>query len=71
MGDLQKYEIVKLDKDLKKTVLVQDSSLIWPDTYAIADGYLYFTCSQINKQPDYNGGVNKRTTPYKVYRIKM
>ena len=71
MGDLQKYQIVKLDKDMKKTVLVQDSSLIWPDTYAIADGYLYFTCSQINKQPDYNAGVNKRTTPYQVFRIKL
>ncbi len=71
MGDLQKYQIVKLDKDLKKTVLVQDSSLIWPDTYAIADGCLYFTCSQINKQPDYNAGVNKRTTPYHVFRIKL
>lgn len=71
MGDLQKYAIVKLDKNLKKTVLVQDSSLIWPDTYSIADGYLYFTCSQINKQPEYNNGINKRTTPYKVYRIKL
>ncbi len=71
MGDLQKYEIVKLDSSLKKTVLVKDSSLIWPDTYSIADGYLYFTCSQINKQPDYNNGINKRTTPYKVFRIKL
>lgn len=71
MGDLQKYQIVKLDKNMKKSVLVQDSALIWPDTYAIADDYLYFTCSQINKQPDYNAGVNKRTTPYKVYRIKL
>ncbi len=71
MGDLQKYQIVKLDKDLKKTVLAQDSSLIWPDTYAIADDYLYFTCSQINKQPDYNNGVNKRTTPYYIYRLKL
>ncbi len=71
MGDLQKYEIVKLDSSLHKTVLVKDSSLIWPDTYSIADGYLYFTCSQINKQPDYNNGVNKRTSPYKVFRIKL
>ena len=45
--------------------------LIWPDSYAIADGYLYITCSQINKQPDYNNGVNKRTSPYTVYRMKL
>ncbi len=71
MGDLENYQIVKLDKDLKKTVLVKDSKLIWPDTYVIADGYLYFTCSQINMQPEYNNGVNKRTTPYMTYRIKL
>ena len=71
MGDLQQYAIVKLDKNLKKTVLVKDQKLIWPDTYTIADGYLYFTCSQINMQPDYNAGVNKRTTPYMTYRIKL
>ncbi|MDQ2751731.1 MAG: major royal jelly family protein [Bacteroidota bacterium] len=71
MGDLEKYEIVKLDSSLHKTVIVKDSSLIWPDTYSMADGYLYFTCSQINKQPDYNNGVNRRTTPYKVFRIKL
>lgn len=71
MGDLQNYSIVKLDKDHKKTVLVKDDRLIWPDSYAIADGYLYITCSQINKQPDYNSGVNKRTSPYTVYRLKL
>ncbi len=71
MGDLQNYSIVKLDKDLKKTVLVEDDRLIWPDSYAIAEGYLYITCSQINKQPDYNNGENKRNTPYTVYRIKL
>lgn len=71
MGDLQQYAIVKIDKDLKKTVLLQDSSLIWPDSYSIAGGYLYITCSQINKQPDYNNGVNKRTSPYMVYRMKL
>jgi sugar lactone lactonase YvrE len=71
MGDLQKYQIVKLDPNLQKTVLVQDNSLIWPDSYAIADGYLYVTCSQINKQPEYNNGVNQRTNPYKTFRIKL
>ena len=71
MGDLQNYSIVRLDKDHKKTVLVKDERLIWPDSYAIADGYLYITCSQINKQPDYNNGVNKRTSPYTVYRLKL
>lgn len=71
MGDLQHYSIVRVDKNLQKTVLVKDERLIWPDSYSIADGYLYISCSQINKQPDYNNGENKRTSPYTVYRLKL
>jgi hypothetical protein len=62
---------VRLDKNLQKTVLVKDERLIWPDSYSIADGYLYISCSQINNQPDYNNGENKRTSPYTVYRLRL
>lgn len=70
-GDPQNYRMLKIDKDLKMTTLIQDDRLIWPDSYAIADGYLYISCSQIQKQPEYNEGVNKRTSPYTVYRLKL
>lgn len=71
IGDLQNYSIVRIDKNMKKTTLIKDQRLIWPDSYAIADGYLYISCSQINMQPDYNNGENKRTSPYTVYRLKL
>jgi sugar lactone lactonase YvrE len=71
LGDLQRYRIVRIAPDLKMTTVVEDERLIWPDSYSIADGYLYISCSQINKQPDYNAGVNKRTSPYKVLRMKL
>ncbi len=70
-GDPQHYRLLKLDTNLKMTTLIEDQRLIWPDSYAIAEGYLYLSCSQIQKQPEYNNGVNKRTTPYTVYRIKL
>lgn len=70
-GDPQNYRLLRIDKDLKITTLVQDQRLIWPDSYSIADGYLYLTCSQIQKQPEYNNGVNKRTSPYAIYRVKL
>jgi sugar lactone lactonase YvrE len=70
-GDPQHYRIVRIDPQLKLTTIIEDQRLIWPDSYAIADGYLYISCSQINKQPDYNNGKNLRTTPYAVYRIKL
>jgi len=70
-GDMQNYRLLRIDPSLKMTTLVEDQRLIWPDSYAIAEGYLYVSCSQIQKQPEYNEGVNKRTSPYTVYRMKL
>ncbi|HEX2606739.1 MAG TPA: L-dopachrome tautomerase-related protein, partial [Flavisolibacter sp.] len=70
-GDLQASSIVAIDREHKKTTLLQDNRLIWPDSYAFSEeGYLYISCSQIHKQPEYNEGVNKRNTAYAIYRIK-
>jgi sugar lactone lactonase YvrE len=72
LGDLEQHRIMKIDPSLKMSVLLQDSRLLWPDSYSIsADGYLYLSTSQINLQPDFNGGTNKRTSPYAIYRIKL
>ncbi|KAA2243856.1 hypothetical protein F0L74_08455 [Chitinophaga agrisoli] len=72
LGDIEHYRIVRIDPDLKMHTLVQDSLLIWPDSYQVSkDGYLYISCSQIHKQPEYNNGVNKRTSPYTIYRYKL
>ncbi|HEU4471830.1 MAG TPA: L-dopachrome tautomerase-related protein [Flavisolibacter sp.] len=71
LGDLQNYRIVRIDKNHKMTVVVEDQRLLWPDSYAIADGYLHISCSQIHKQPEYNNGENKRTSPYMVYRLRL
>jgi sugar lactone lactonase YvrE len=70
-GDMQNYRLLKIDPSLKMTTLLTDSRLIWPDSYAIANGYLYLSCSQIQKQPEYNEGVNRRTSPYTVYRFRL
>lgn len=72
MGDIEHYRLVRVSPDMEMSTLVQDSLLIWPDSYSISkDGYLYVSCSQIHKQPDYNNGVNKRTLPYTIYRYKI
>ncbi|GAA0564839.1 L-dopachrome tautomerase-related protein [Chitinophaga japonensis] len=72
LGDIEHYRIVRIDPELQVTTLVEDSLLIWPDSYHISkDGYLYISCSQIQKQPDYNNGVDKRTSPYAIYRLKL
>ena len=58
--------------DGRLETLVKDPRLIWPDTYAIGpDGYLYLTCSQINRAPKNNDGEDKTEYPYRLYKIKL
>ncbi|WP_299289250.1 L-dopachrome tautomerase-related protein [uncultured Mucilaginibacter sp.] len=72
LGDPQNSAILQISPDLKMTTLVKDARLIWPDSYSVSkDGYLYVSCSQIQKTPEHNAGVNKRTTPYTIYRLKL
>jgi len=71
LGDLQNNAIVRIDSNHKMKTILKDDRLIWPDSYSIADGYLYISCSQIQKQPEYNSGVNRRTSPYTVYRFRL
>ena len=71
LGDMQNYRLMKITPDLKMTEWVKDPRLIWPDSYSISNGYLYVSTSQIHKQPDYNNGVNKRTSPYMVFKVKL
>ena len=64
--------MIQVTPGLKPHTWISSKDLIWPDTYSVSkDGYLYITTSQINKQPDYNDGINKRTSPYMVYKVKL
>jgi sugar lactone lactonase YvrE len=72
LGDLQTSSIVQISTDLQVNTILQDDRLIWPDSYSINDdGYLYISCSQIQKQPEHNEGVDKRTSPYTIYRMLL
>lgn len=52
--------------------LVTDPRIIWPDSFGIgSDGYLYFSCSQINRSAGFNGGVDKTDYPYRVYKVRL
>ena len=72
LGDMRTNSIKKITPDLKVLNILTDERLIWPDSYSISeDGFLYISCSQIHKQPEYNNGVNKRTTPFTIYKLKI
>ncbi|OQP60680.1 hypothetical protein A3860_32285 [Niastella vici] len=72
MGDMRTNSIIRVTPELSMQTLIADDRLVWPDSYAISsDGYLYVSCSQIQKQPEYNNGENKRELPYAIYKLKL
>jgi len=73
MGDLENYRIMKITPDLKMHELIKSNLLSWPDSYSIANGYLYVSCSQLQKQPKYNTASPQwpPATPFTIYKIKL
>jgi len=35
------------------------------------DGYLYFSCAQLFKDPQWNKGADKVELPYYVFKVKL
>jgi sugar lactone lactonase YvrE len=73
LGDLENSRIIKITPDLQMHELVKSPLLDWPDSYAVANGYLYVSCSQLEKQPKYNTASPQwpPATPFTIYRIKL
>lgn len=68
----ESYSISYINPDGKIHQLVQDSRLLWPDSFGIgSDGYLYFSCSQLQRLPQWNNGVDKTEYPYSIYKVKL
>lgn len=54
------------------TIIAQDPRMIWPDSMsAAADGYLYFTCNQLNRQARFHDGKDLRQQPYALLRTRI
>lgn len=72
LSDSPDHAIKYWSPDGKLHTLVTDSRIIWPDSFGIgSDGYLYFSCSQINRGPGFNHGVDKTEYPYRVYKVRL
>jgi len=72
LSDIEHNAIVKLTPALEKISWVRDDRLIWPDSFSISsDDYLYVSTSQVQTAPPFNGGQDKRTLPYGIFRVKL
>lgn len=68
----EKYSISYLSPDGKLHTLVHDSRLLWPDSMGIGpDGYLYVSCAQMQRLPNFNEGIDKTAYPYRIYKVKL
>lgn len=66
------YAIRRITPEGKIELIVQDPRLLWPDSLGVgADGYLYFSCAQMQLLPQWNGGEDKAQYPFQVYRVKV
>jgi len=66
------YSIKYFSPDGQLHTLVQDSRLLWPDSFGIgSDGYLYFSCAQLQRDPSWNDGEDKVEYPYRIYKVKL
>jgi hypothetical protein len=72
LSDSPNHAITYVSPDGKLHQLVRYLRIIWPDSMGISpDGYLYFSCSQMNRLPKFNNGLDKTAYPYCVYKVKL
>ena len=68
----ESYSISYLSPDGQLHQLVQDRRLLWPDSFGIgSDGYLYVSCAQLQRLPQWNDGVDKTEYPYTAFKVKL
>jgi sugar lactone lactonase YvrE len=72
MTALEENAIKVLRPDGRIELVASARDFKWPDTIAMSrDGDLLFSNAQFHLLPDFNGGEDKRTPPYKVFRLKL
>lgn len=66
------YSISYLTPGGEVKTLVEDPRLLWPDSFGIgSDGYLYFTCAQMQRLPQWNNGEDRTDYPYRAFKVKL
>ena len=66
------YSVKYLSPDGELHTLVQDDRLLWPDSFGIgSDGFLYFTCAQLQLESQWNNGEDKTQLPFTVFKTEL
>lgn len=68
----EEYAIAYITPDGVRKILIEDPNLIWSDSFGISsDDYLYFTCAQLQRLPQWNNGEDKTEYPYRAFKVKL
>jgi sugar lactone lactonase YvrE len=69
---LEENAIRVLTQDGRIQLLASAGDFLWPDTITISgQGDLLFSATQFHLMPAFNDGVDKRTPPYNIFRLKL
>jgi len=72
LTSLESNAIKVLRPDGRIELVAMSTDFRWPDTIAMSpDGDLVFSNAQFHLLPDFNGGEDKRTPPYEIFRLKL
>jgi sugar lactone lactonase YvrE len=72
LSDYEHNAIRRRTLDGEFETLVFDPRVLWPDTLSLAaNGFLYFTANQIERQPVFNNGQDLRQKPYVLFRLRV
>jgi sugar lactone lactonase YvrE len=72
LSDYEHNAIRRRNSQGEIETLVYDPRVLWPDTLSLAaDGYLYFTANQVERQPLFHNGQDLRQKPYVLFRVKI
>lgn len=64
--------ILRRKPDGQYETVAHDPRIMWPDTMSVAaDGYLYFTANQLQRQARYQRGQDLREKPYTLFRVHI
>ena len=72
LTDYEHNAIVRRNADGSYDTIAYDTRMLWPDTLSLAaDGYLYFTANQLNRQKQFHNFKDERVKPYTLFRVKV
>src|SRR5580700_4375880 len=72
LSDYEHNAIRRRSSNNEIETLVHDPRVLWPDTLSLAaNGYLYFTANQVERQSVFHNGQDLRHKPYVLFRVKI